>query len=294
MIKSRALIGSLLLCAAGVAWNAAAFDEAALIAKRSRPDRAALPQGSVARVLSLGFRALVADYYWMNGVGYFTEAKNDQVDQSQLADYMDLVIALAPDFENAYRFAGMAIPFKRGGRYIHVERTVDILKRGTERFPDNWFLRLLLSYYYSAHLGRFKEAADQLVLAAEAPGAPGYFASLATRLYAHAGGLSAGEDLARAVLASSDNPIVVDAMKQRLREFHIQRDLDALQRAVDAFRAARGKPPSALMELVNGGFLPKLPESLLDGLFLYDSAAGVVSSPMLPKRIDIILGNPND
>ena len=276
----------MLLWVVGTAWNIAAFDQERLLAKRWQPDFSALPTPSVARILSLGFRPIVADYYWIMGVFYFGQQKNAQTLHAQLADYMDIVVELAPDFESAYRFAGMAIPTVRENEpWANVERAVSILERGADRFPDNWFLRLLLAYYYSAHLERYVEAADQLVLASKAYGAPAYFTSLATRLYAQAGDVSTAKLLAATILEDTDDPVIIDAMQQRLRELQVHQDLDALQAAVSAFRDQEGHLPSSLQDLVRHGLLNRLPAESLDGVFLYDRATGQVTSSMLPRRV---------
>lgn len=271
----------------GVAWNIGAFDREEARRKRWEPDIVALPRAEVLKPLVLGFDAVVADLYWVGAVHYFGERKNQRVCYGELANYIKLVNALAPDFKSAYRFGGMAIPCNRGDRWLNVEQACDVLERGLERFPDEWFFRLMLAYDYAAYLGRFREAGDQLRRAALQPGAPKYLASLATRMYATQGDLEGATLIAQEILRNTRDDEVREAMERRINEIAVERQLKALADAVRRFREIRGRFPASLPQLVQDGIVERIPEEAMGGEFLYDAHRGEVRSSSLRKRLEI-------
>src|SRR2546430_17272640 len=56
-----------------------------------------LPSPQQARLLSLGFNNVVADYYWVQSLQYFTDPTEWLNQYKNLADYLDLVVGIDPD-----------------------------------------------------------------------------------------------------------------------------------------------------------------------------------------------------
>jgi hypothetical protein len=273
--------------AVSVCWNVGAFDRESARLKRWEPDLVALPKPEIIKPLVLGFDAVAADLYWVGGVHYFGDVKNQRVCFRELANYVDLVNYLAPDFKSAYRFGGMAIPCNRGDRWVNIEQACRILENGLRRFPDEWFFRLMLAYNYSSYLHRYRDAGDQLKLAALEPGAPRYMASLATRMYATEGDLDGASLIAREILRNTRDDELRAAMERRLQEIAVERQLHLLDDAIRKYREAHDTPPASLAKLVEAGLLAQIPAEALGGEFLYDALAGEVRSSSLKRRLEL-------
>jgi hypothetical protein len=228
---------------------------------------------------------VLSDLYWVGAVHYFAEPRNEVVGYGGLVNYLDLVNELAPDFKFAYTFAGMAIPWNRGGHWANIEAAVRVLERGIVRFPDDYFLRLMLAYNLSAHLKKFHEAGDQLAAASKLHGAPRYLPSLASRMYVAAGDLSAATDLAQAVLEEASDPLEREAMDRRVREVQVEGDLRALEAAIARYREERGSLPPSLRAVQASGLIRTVPQEPFGGEYLYDAATGEVRSSTLQQRL---------
>jgi hypothetical protein len=236
-----------LLWGGGALWNYRTFSRADDFRRRQTPELVALPRPDIVRLTSLGFRDVLADLYWVGAVHYFAEPRNAADGYGGLVNYLDLVNELAPDFKFAYTFGGMAIPWnKGGGEWQNIEAAVRVLERGIVRFPNDYFLRLMLAYDLSTHLKRFREAGDQIAAASKLPGAPAYLPSFASRLYVAAGDFSAATELAQAVLEGTTDPLEREAMDRRVKEVQVEVDIRALDSAIARYRQERGSLPPAL------------------------------------------------
>lgn len=145
-----------------------------------------LPSQTAVMGLSLGHRPALADWFWVRGVLYFASEVEDRNRFEWLGEYLDLVIALDPQFVDIYRWGGTALILRtKTVTLSDVELANDILERGADRFPDNWQLPHMAaancSYYIvdpspedAARLATCRK--KFLEMAAWRPGAPFYIA----------------------------------------------------------------------------------------------------------------------
>src|SRR4051812_17933386 len=68
-----------------------------------------LPTPAQARLMSLGYVNAVADFYWVKALQYYVDQGQAANRYKNLGDYLDLVIGVDPDYEFAYKFAGLAV-----------------------------------------------------------------------------------------------------------------------------------------------------------------------------------------
>lgn len=269
MSSSLRLASSLLLVAlllgAGV-WQAVRFQ---MLAPASRggggDDLMYLPSAGQARLMSLGNTTLVADYYWIRSLQYFMDPTQARHGYRNLADLLDLVVSLDPEFEYAYEFAGIAVPVDAGRmRYLNVDRSIALLKKGIARFPDNWQLHFQLGFNYLNYANQPGPAAEELATAAKLPGAPPYLSQLAARVFAVSGDLDRATAFTKEMLGRATDPEYREAMRRRLDELDVERELRRIEAAAEAFRQAEGRYPRGLPELVSRGFPPPPSDYLLD------------------------------
>lgn len=219
-----------------------------------------LPTPQQARIMSLGFRTVMADYYWVKSLQYFTDPQQARNHYRNLADYLELVIALDPDFEYAYLFAGISTPYDSGRlRFVNTERSTSFLERGVQRFPNNWKLRLYLGYNYLNYHDRPKDAAEQFIAGSRLPGAPPYLRPFAARLLTVAGDMDRAFLLVEQTLEQETNPEIRALMEQRLIDLQVEKELRAIEQAARAFRERDGRFPRDIEELRASGLAKEIP-----------------------------------
>jgi len=211
----------------------------------------------VAEILSMDQRGFLADLLFtqvsLHSGGLMWKPLNFQFDSEWAYGMMQLITDLDPKFYNAYLFAGMGLIHN----FDDVYRARPILEKGMAVFPDSWELPFWIGYAHYVYWEDYEVAGDFLWQALHKPGAPQNFLSLMISA------LQKGGNYQRAFLAmkilydsTSDNNL-----KAIYGNRMIQLDnLLALQKAGSDYKTKTGRAITDLNDLVQGGFLEKIPE----------------------------------
>lgn len=288
---SLAQAGALAAC---VALAAAAHGTAAANRPVADPDRAELPPLSPAVIgpLSFGFRAVVADVFFLdaiqlNGARHLDDPEESlERNERAMSRALATAVALDPKFEVAYRFAGYAGPRQTlTGKAYNVLATVPLLEQGVRECPGDWRIPFLLGFYQLYYLGRMGDAGRNMAIAAQRPHAPAYLGLLATRLAADADDLRTAERMAIGMLEQSEDPGMREQWEARLLDLHMERDLRDIEKAAERYRARTGRLPASPRELVAAGDLKELPREPHGGRYSLDATGQAHSSASQRLRV---------
>lgn len=231
---------------------------------------------------------LVTDYYWIQTIQAVGVAATPE-QYRDIYDYADLVTDLDPSFRQVYPFTGavIAVPLG-GGRWANTRESTLILEKGLKHDPNNIYLRILLSYNLTLFQRDYQRAAKLLEETARLPGAPRHVAGLATRLYAQAGDFDAGLALAASLAESAEEPEMRELFERRVLEVQLERVLERVDKAVEAWRQREGRPPPDVRALVVAGLLPSLPEDPLGGSIVLDETGRARSTAQEKRLTDTV------
>lgn len=136
-LRSPALVASLLvlsIAASAVRLRARATVEAAT----THEDVYYLPPPAWLRPISLGHREALADLIWMRSLVYFGDETVARSPGRHVYEYAEAMLALDPDFRAVYGWIGTAALYRQvqiAPEDVH--RTVEIMERGLDRFPED-------------------------------------------------------------------------------------------------------------------------------------------------------------
>ena len=142
-----------------------------------------LPPPQWLEVMSLGHRRALADLIWLRALIYFGDEFANRGAVKHVFNYGDSMLALDPDFKRVYYWVGMAgVYTPTGSSPEFMERAIDVLRRGAERFPSDgelaWEAGATIDYELLPHLPkddpnreRLKEEANDYMMAAARLGA---------------------------------------------------------------------------------------------------------------------------
>ncbi|MFP8880601.1 MAG: hypothetical protein VCE43_14800, partial [Myxococcota bacterium] len=162
-------------------------------------DEILVPPPRYARLMSLGFDAAVADYYWMRAVqlsGNFETAP-----ERSIAEMMEVVTTLNPWVDHPYRFAAVWLT---GSPQI-VERANQILERGIAYHPLDWRNRYHLGFNQFFYLERPLLAAETLEGTIGLAGSPRYLPRLVARLRSSHGGIETAAAFLRQLVGTTED-----------------------------------------------------------------------------------------
>jgi tetratricopeptide (TPR) repeat protein len=227
----------------------------------ARPfDVAYVPNGAAARVAALGHRTLVSDLYWLQLVQYVGDGKAAERGWDKLYPLADLVTDLDPRHGYAYQTAGIVL--SAAGRLDESDR---ILDKGMAKGPPYWTFPYYRSFNAWFYRGDYEQGARWAREAAKRPGATPNISHLAVSLSSKSGTPDDAIAMIDELRATVKDEVSLSRLDEQRKLAILERDAQALERAVARFRAEQGRDPRSLRELVPAGYLRALPEDPFGG-----------------------------
>jgi tetratricopeptide (TPR) repeat protein len=210
---------------------------------------------ATANRMSLSFKGLVADWYWMRALQYVgrkivnfdqrVEIDNlGQLNLKLLPPLLDAATTLDPNFIEPYQYAAMVLPT------VDVKEAIRILKRGIEANPTRWRLYHNLGYIYWQQKD-FKAAADAYSQGAQLPGAPRWMQAMKARMEDAGGSRETAREIYRRMYEDATDDQVKDMARKRLMQLDSFDDRDVLLRILGTYKASTGRCPGSWREILN-------------------------------------------
>ena len=162
-----------------------------------------------------------------------------------------------------------------------------ILEKGVRQGPPYWSFPFYLSFNHWFYRGDFEKGAHWARVAARVPGASPNISQLAVSLSSKSGTPEETIPLLEELRATVKDEVSASRLDDQLRLAILERDAQALERAVARFKADRGRDPSSLHELVTAGLVAAIPEDPFGGEYRWNADEGKVRSTVNPFRFEI-------
>ncbi len=208
-----------------------------------------VPDPELARLLSLGFRPVVADFYWLQAV----QAVGGNVRMTpelarHLGKLIDLVTTLDPWVDHPYRFAAIWMTQNEE----NVRAANRLLERGIEHHPDEWRNHFYLGFNHFFYLLEKERAAEILEKASALPGAPRYLPRLVARLKSESADIEVAAVFLTELVMNTDDEAAREGYRAALDEIEVEQNARVLDRARALFLQQRGRDIVEVDELVEG------------------------------------------
>ncbi len=246
-----------------------------------------LQSPDVARRLSLSFRDLAADVYWVRAVVYYGSerlAPGGEKRYALLYPLLDFSTSLDQRFDVAYSLGAIFLSEGHPGGPGRPDLALQLLAKGRRYEPERWQYAHDMAFVHYWWLKDFRAAATHFEEAARLPAAPLWLRTMAAVTLAKGGDRDAARQLWTQLLDGSE----VDWIK-RSAVFHLQQiraldDLDALRGLIERFTARAGRPPSSWDDLVRAGLLRAVPVDPQEVPYVLQNGAPALSpaSSLLP------------
>lgn len=260
----------------------------------TRADRGAefVPAPHIVDAASLGFDALLADYYWLQAIQVV--GGNDIVNEetaSHLGKLIDVVTTVNPHVDHPYRFAAVWMTHSP----TQVQFANRLLERAIEYHPQDWRNYFYLGFNHFFYLGEFSKAAAELEIAMDLQGAPAYLPRLVARLKSQEGDIDVAELFLRQLVETTSDEAQVAKLESALDEIEIEYKARHLDRAREAYLSLAGHDIQSVGDLIRGRYrvletLPSpepdaIPASLSRGsVWKIDAKTGEIVSSYLGAR----------
>jgi len=255
-------------------------------------EEAFLPKPQFAKLASLGFDAVLSDYYWIQAI-YTVGSTRERPSEfsSYVAKIIDLVTTLDPHVKHPYRFGAIWLTDSPQS----VREGNALLRRGIAHHPDDWRNYFYLGYNLFYYLNENAAAADVLAKCSKLEGAPAYLPRLVARLR------SENSDLEAAVIFLSGLVQTTESEEERviyrgaLDEIDVEIKARYLDRAREAYQELAGRDITSVFDLTSAEYavlesLPApeprdLPSTLHKGdRWFVDPSTGQITSSYYNRR----------
>ncbi|HSE14278.1 MAG TPA: hypothetical protein VLB08_01675, partial [Candidatus Deferrimicrobium sp.] len=231
---------------------------------------------------SFGFRNFLADVVWLEAVQVAGNLKMTPGDYDRLHDLLNVVANFDPKFEIPYLLGGLVL----GESPDHAQEALEVLERGRTNHPSRWQFPFYIGFTHYFSLGDGIAGGKAMGEAARLPGSPAYLPGLASRMLTEAREPEAALKLLEPIARQETDPARRAVLERRIREVTVERDLQELEMAVEAYRGKMGVPPRDLSDLVRAGIVSAIPEEPNGGRYLMEPG-GRVRSDRVSQRLRV-------
>ncbi|MDB5105172.1 MAG: hypothetical protein JWP91_2861 [Fibrobacteres bacterium] len=117
-----------------------------------------LPSGKLLKPMAMDLDEAVGDIFWVQAMIYFADAYLTGKSYQWLGHMLDIVTTLNTHLYAAYEFGGVVLTKEKR----ELPKTLKLLNRGMEAFPNDWRLRLYAATAQLAFDSNFTAAAEYL------------------------------------------------------------------------------------------------------------------------------------
>ena len=231
---------------------------------------------------ALGFRNALSDVVWLQAVQVAGNRNLLRSDYDRLYRLLDAVSNYDSRFLVPYLLGGLVL----GESPDHAREALGTLERGWRNHPREWRLPFYMGYTWYFILGNPLEGGRLMQEASRLPGRPAYLPRLSARMLVEAKAPETALSFLQEIIAKETDPERREVLIRRALEVAVERDIQRLERAVEAYRTDRRKNPGSLEDLLAGGFLHAIPEEPGGGKY-YLSADGEVRSTKVKQRLRV-------
>jgi hypothetical protein len=219
-----------------------------------------VPKPEFAKATSLGFDALLADFYWLWAVQVVggTDVGPSQ-HATQLGRLIDLVTTLDPWVDHPYRFAAVWMIDSEE----NVRQANRLLERGIEHHPDDWRNYFYLGFNHFFYLQENGLAADWLEEAIERPGAPRYLPRLVAKLRSESADIYAAAVFLEQLVREAPDEETRAWYQGALDEIEVEHQARQLEQARANYEKLVGRELTSVEDLARGphAVLERLPSA---------------------------------
>ncbi len=229
---------------------------------------------------TFGFRNVLADVAWLEAVQVAGNLKLTRGNFDRLYELLNVVANFDPRFEIPYLLGGLVL----GESPDHAQEALRVLERGKASHPADWRFPFYIGFTRYFSLGEPGAAGEAMSEAARLPGSPAYLPGLASRMLSEGREPEAALKLLEPIVKQESDPARRAVLERRIREVTVERDLQALERAVEKYREKTGAVLESLPDLVREGILEGIPPEPNGGNYVIDRG-GKVRSDRVSQRL---------
>ena len=222
--------------------------------------------------LSLGYRSLVADVYWMRAIQYYgrrDEADRRPVRYKNLFALLDITTTLDPDLVDAYRAGSTFLAEPEPAGAGQPFEAIRLLDKGISRHPQDWRYSFDKGFIYFWFLKDFRKAGEIWLETSRLNDAPPWMQGLAAMSMSKGGAVETARSLWERQYHESARADVRQNALNHLHSIQVAEDIWTLEYFIQKYLKKTGILPWKLQDLEREGLVSRIPDDPLGTPYLY-------------------------
>lgn len=243
---------------------------------------------SALKRLSLGYKELLADIYWLRALQYFGGSGFKEENPELLYHYFDILTDLDPRFVNAYRFGGTFLAELPPLGLGDIEKGTMLFDKGRRNNPDNFRLPLEEAFIYYLYVKDYDKAAELFNEASEKPSLTDLRRATIKGMAASAHSKGGNRELSRAIWRIIYETTTHEQRREfalkNLKELSTMDTEDHLTEALREYIGHYNEIPTSLVALKDAGIIKQIPKEPYGGEFIIVGKLKAVRSSTLVNQ----------
>ena len=233
----------------------------------------ALPDGATLKILSFGYRNLVADMLFIWAIQFYSATH-----LTNRFDYIEAIFKVITDLHPRFKapyLVGSWIMGLEGKRY---HMAIRLLEKGSKNNPDEWIFDYDAGFFAYRELKDVALAERLFKRASERPNAP----PLIRRKWAHMvymqDNLEYAFNLWKELERTAKDQLSKDSAFHHLYQIDFEIDRRSIQAAIREYQRRFGGNPDSLAQLSRVGIMGRVPVDYSGDSYLYNHRKGTISA----------------
>jgi len=238
-------------------------------------EMAYFPSGRFVQEAAIEYQGLAADLVWLRAIQYYGYHLMSDRKYDWLGHVFDILVSLDPGFIGAYHFGAITLAWDAHKPH----EAVDFLTDGMKANPMNWQIPFDAGFICYMVLRDYDRASTFFEVASKMPNAWFMLARWAAIAKAKAGDFRTAREMWLDILKGTENRALKALVVRQLKNLITEEAIDTLQKAAQRFQENKRRPPVDLSELVDAGYIERIPEEPYGGQFVLRNGKVTTTTP---------------
>ena len=240
---------------------------------RKRETFLTLPSGKTLRILSFGFKNLVADMLFIWSIQFYSNY-NLTNSYDYLARVYDTITDITPSYKEPYIVGSWIMSLEAK----NPQMAIDLLQKGARNMPKEWIFDHECGFYAYKNLKDYKLAEKFFARAAANPSAPAYIKRQKAHMIYLEDNLELAYKLWTEIYNTATDQMEKTSATNHLQQIKFELDKKLISQRIQRFKELFNRIPRNLNELMRAGLLAEIPRDFDGDEYIYDQQTGEISA----------------
>jgi len=232
-----------------------------------------LPSGKTLRILSFGFRNLVADMLFIWSIQFYSSYHLTNASH-YIEHVFNTITDISPRYKEPYIVGSWIMALEVGD----IKMAVRLLQKGSANMPDEFIFDYECGFYAYKNLKDYALAEKFFSRAAARPGAPSHIIRKRAHMVYMKDDLQYAYQLWMDIYKKAKDRLELTVSRNHLNQIKFEMDKKYLEQHIALFKQKYKRFPSALAELKKTGLVKEIPRDFYGNHYIYYPEKGTITA----------------